>query len=211
MSLRKIIIIRHAESQEDIDPNLNGILEDHEISITKKGISQIERITLEVMRIVSNFKNTTIYSSISNRAVETSVVLKNKLRLPEVIFEPRIRNLNWGSTTPIDVKEIAQERYSAGVLYYQFPDGDHSPTFVSNIGKFVNDLLNSGKEKSFPEAIIIVTHGFSLRVITKFLLNMSDEDFRWVRHPKNCFIANFDIDDLGAISIQKPLPKREPI
>ena len=130
--------------------------------------------------------------------------------LSKVIFEPRIRNLNWGSTTPFNVKEISQERYIAGVLHYQFPDGDHSPTFVSNIGRFVNNLLNSGKEKSFPEAIIIVTHGFSLRVIAKFLLNMSDEDFRWVRHPKNCFIANFDIDNLGIITIQKPLPKREP-
>jgi len=76
MSLKKIIIIRHAESQEDVDPNLKGILKDSEISITENGISEINEVASEITKIISSFKTTTIYSSISNRASETSTILK---------------------------------------------------------------------------------------------------------------------------------------
>ncbi len=66
-----------------------------------------------------------------------------------------------------------------------------------------------GKNENFLEAVVIVTHGFALRVIAKFLLNMSNDEFRWVRNPMNCHVADFSVDESGNISITESLPLRE--
>ena len=211
-TLKKIVVIRHAQSQEDINPNLNGELEDYQISITKEGKHQIDNIIDKIQIILSPFESVKVYSSPSNRALQTTSVICSQLDLDKSIttVEPRIRNLNWGNTTSINVKEIERERYKKGVLYYQFPGGDDSSIFIKNIGNFVNELLTVGKQKDFSNSVVIITHGFALRIIAKFLLKMSDDDFRWIKNPPNCYIANFQIDNFRNITIDKPLSCRSP-
>lgn len=213
MSLKKIVVIRHAESQEDVDPNLNRILSDNQISITKNGRSQINVVSSRVLDIISKYKTIRIYSSSSNRAIQTASIIRFKFGMEdsEIITDSRIRNLNWGNTTLDNIEEIKKERYKAGVLHYQFPKGDHSPVFISNIGQFVQELLLMGEKNIFPEAVVIVTHGFALRIIAKFLLKISDYDFRWIKNPTNCYVADFSIDESGGVSIKEPLLIREPV
>ncbi len=213
MSLKKIIVIRHAQSEEDINPNLNGEKKDILISITERGKHQVVRTIERIEKVFSGIDSIRIYLSPSNRVLQTTSILYSKLGLDNlgVFVDPRIRNLNWGDVTPENIKKIEEERYKVGVLHYQFPNGDYSPTFVRRIGYFVEELLILGKQKRFPKGVIIVTHGFAMRIITKFLLQMSDEDFRWIKNPPNCYIADFQIDDFNNIKISKSLPCREPL
>jgi len=213
MSLKRIILTRHAQSQEDVNPNLKGELEDHQISITDTGRSQASELVGKIKRCIDGLQSVRVYSSTSNRVLQTAFFVLSGIGLDKanVIIEPRIRGLDWGNTTPDNVSEIERQRYEAGVLYYQFPDGDHSPTFVRKIGEFIEELLTLGKLPDFSEAVIILTHGFTMRIIVKFLLKMSDADFQWIKNPSNCYVANCKIDDFGNVSIDKPLPCREPV
>ena len=213
MSLKKIVIIRHAQSEEDINPSLNGQKEDIYISITERGKHQAAETIKRIKTVFLGINSVRVYLSPSNRVLQTTSILYSKLNLdnPGVFVDPRIRNLNWGDTTSENVKKIEEERYKAGVLHCQFPNGDHSPTFVRRIGNFVEELLILGKQERFPEGVIIVTHGFAMRIITKFLLRMNDVDFQWIKNPPNCYIADFQIDNCGNVEISKPLPCREPL
>ncbi len=212
MSLKRILVIRHAESDEDINPNLHGEVTDEEISLTDKGTEEAFEIAQAVRRRTANYKSLRIYSSPSRRAREMASIIRRTIDFSgiEHFHEPSIRNLDWGNTTPENVKGIERERYRVGVLRYKFPGGDHCPTYVRRIGFFVQRLLDL-KYKEDPEVAIIVTHGFALRIIAKFLLEMSDDDFRWIKNPPNCYIADFMIGIFGEITIDKPLTKREPI
>ncbi|MEA2112578.1 MAG: histidine phosphatase family protein [Patescibacteria group bacterium] len=212
MTLKKVVVIRHAQSQEDINPNLSGELEDYQISITEEGENQANDIIGNLQTILYPFPSVKIYSSPSNRAIQTASIVGSLLGLKDldVIIEHRIRNLNWGNTTPMNIKIIEKERYKVGVLYYKFPGGDDSSIFVRSIGEFVDELKINGSQRNFPENVIVVTHGFALRVIAKFLLNMSEDDFRWIRNPINCYIASFKINDFGGAIIDKPLSCRRP-
>lgn len=124
----------------------------------------------------------------------------------EVVHEKCIKNLNWGNVDETTLKEVEQERYRVGVLYFQFPEGDNTSEFVKRIEKYVTQLIRDGRDETYSECVIIFTHGFALRVIAKALLNMSDEEFRYLSNPPNCYIATVNITK-SEIALEEPLPK----
>ena len=212
MSLKKIFIVRHAESDEDINPNLNGEVSDSEISITKKGRGQVEEIKKQLILLISNLKGLKIIVSTSNRAQETARLLTEGLICQGeegYVSEPSIRNLNWGNVDKTNVKEIEKERYGVGVLYYSFPGGDNTPTYVQNIQHFTDRCLEEGKDDDYPEALLIVAHGFSMRVITKCFIGMNDEDFKWLANPHNCFIIQLLVQG-DEVSLKTQMPVYQP-
>lgn len=209
MSLKKIYIVRHAESDEDVNPNLNGEVSDSEISITEKGRGQVATLINKLLPLISGYKGVGVIASTSNRAQETARLLVNGLLGEDNRYyytvEPAIRNLNWGNVDKTNVKEIERERYRVGVLYYSFPGGDHTPTYVDNIQGFTDRCLREGQNEDYPEVLLIVAHGFSMRVITKCLIDMSDADFKWLANPHNCFIIQLSVG-YDAVTLDTELP-----
>lgn len=210
MRPQKIFVARHGESQEDVDPSCKTSFCDKEIALTTKGVLQAEALAARVGRAVKHDASCVrIFSSPSKRAFETAGIVANKTSFKELIIDPRIRNLNWGDTTPENVATIAAERYKAGVLCYKFPGGDDSKEVVRGVEAFVRDLLEL---QNRDEGIsVVITHGFALRLIAKHLLGMSDQDFRWIRNPPNCHLVEFTVLGEGRVTIDKPLPLRDPL
>ncbi len=190
---KEIILVRHAESVEDVDQNIHDV-NDEKIGLTAKGKKQSIQLSKKLIPIVSEYDEIKVFHSPSRRVRDTAHMIlsqfnnNNNIDISEVGC---IRNLNWGDTTLKNVHKISKERYDAGVLYYQFPNGDHTPTFVSNIGKFVKEDILESRNKHF----LIFTHGFALRVIVKFLLDMSDEEFKYLKNPNNCYHTVVGIDN----------------
>ena len=202
----KIILVRHAESQEDIDPNMNNA-DDAEIGITIKGRRQSIQLAKKLRVELEGYKTLKVFHSPSRRVRDTtyfvlSQVGNKKIDISEIEC---IRNLNWGETNPSNAPEISKQRYEKGVLYFQFPNGDYTPDFVNKIGNFVKNKVLTGCEKKTGNCMIIFTHGFALRVIAKFILNISDEDFKYLKNPHNCFHIVLETSG-GGFSPRKPLP-----
>lgn len=206
--LKNILLVRHAQSEEDVNPNIRSHLSDRRISITDTGRQQTLKLIDDLREFIGSYRRVLVYTSPSARAGQTMSLFTRAF--PNIVFsmqvEESIRNLNWGSVTEKTIKEVEQERYRIGVLYFQFPDGDHTPTFVRNIERFTSSLLSRGREESHPECVIIFTHGFALRVLAKAFLGMSDNEFRYLRNPPNCYVANLIAEQTG-VRITEPLPK----
>ncbi len=183
--MKKIILIRHAESLEDIDPNMHNV-DDSKIGITVRGRKQSIALAKKLVLELDDCKTLKVFHSPSRRVRDTacfvlSQVGNKKSDMSEIEY---IRNLNWGDTNPQNIEAISRQRYGKGVLYFQFPNGDHTPTFVKNISQFVAENVLGEKNN---DCVVIFTHGFALRVIAKFILNIDDEKFRYLGNPKNCF------------------------
>jgi len=150
-----------------------------------------------------------IYHSPSIRVKETAGIFietLSKLHPLEVKEEAAIRNLDWGKTTIENVKEVESERYRVGVLNFQFPEGDHTPTYVRNIDSFCKNMLTS-LLKHENACVTLFTHGFAQRVIVKCLTEMQDEDFRYLANPGNCFSYIIDIENTsGATKVNTRIP-----
>lgn len=207
--LKQVFLIRHAQSEEDIDSAMHGRVPDQRIAITSTGKKQVLDLVKKLAPKISVYKRIKIITSFSNRADQTMLLFCSQFPLIhfDILFESCIRNLNWGNVDEFSLKKVEQERYLVGVLYFQFPCGDNTPEFVHNIECFVNKLKKEGKAKKHPECMIIFTHGFALRVIAKVFLNINDEDFRFLANPPNCYVSTIDIIKTGEAVLKELLPK----
>lgn len=211
--LKQVFLVRHAQSEEDIDPAIHGKISDHRISITSTGKNQVFELVNVLAPKISLYKRIKIVISPSNRVGQTMSLFCSHFPLIDfnILHEPCIRNLNWGNVDEHSIKEVECERYRAGVLHFQFPGGDNTPDFVRNIECFVDGLRFEGKSKKHPECTIVFTHGFALRVIAKAFLKISDEDFRSLANPPNCYVSTIDIAEDGDALLKHPLPRTKPI
>jgi len=206
--LKQVFLVRHAQSEEDVDPNIRNGACDHRISITSTGKSQVVEMVRVLRPKILTYGHVKIVTSSSNRAHQTMSLFCS--HFPEIEFEvvhkECIRNLNWGNVDENTIKEVEQERYRVGVLHFQFPRGDNTPEFVREIEKYVAQLVKDGRTKVYPECVVIFTHGFALRVIAKAFLCMSDDEFRYLSNPPNCYVATVNITKSG-ITLEEALPK----
>ncbi|MCK9345351.1 MAG: histidine phosphatase family protein [Candidatus Pacebacteria bacterium] len=212
--LENVFVIRHGESEEDVNPEIKSELVDSEIELTEKGILQAKEAAEKLRSELVDFEHITLYVSPYKRTQQTAEIILDTLRdgRIEMVVEPSIKSLNWGDITTENLKEIEQERYRIGVLSYHFPGGDNSTEYVGNIYDFVRRVItekhiNNGKR----ECAIIIGHGFSLRIIVKAFTEMSDEDFKWIKNPPSTFVARIYFDPtIDSFVMREPLPVREP-
>lgn len=211
MKRGKIIIIRHGESEEDIDKNIKSLPNDPR-GLTLNGISQAKETAKKLLSEYRNFEKYLNYSSSSNRVKETASIFTENipiLRGIGLVEIPAIRNLHWGNTTIENVKKIETERYKAGVLNYNFPGGDDTKIYVKNINLFCKKMTNIFKY-DLNSCLTIFTHGFALRVIVKEILSITENEFKYFSNPKNCFSCILDVSielDQLTFSLREPLPK----
>lgn len=212
MSARSIWLVRHAESVEDIDPSMHGDIDDLKISLTSRGREQSREIGYRLAQDMSTSDPLWVFLSPSRRARETWSEIRKHTHDPHCVFvDGRIRNLNWGLTNKYNRHLIEADRYRVGVLNFQFPGGDHTPTYVSNIEAFVRET--AAKVKKTPNAqLMIISHGFALRIIVKTLVGLSAEEFRWLSNPPNAFVAKLKWSDSAPFAtLLTPLPKTEKV
>jgi len=100
MSLKSVFIVRHSESEEDVDSTLHNLVSDNEIGLTENGRGQIYSI---VSKIAPHTRSriTLSFLSPSLRARETHRLVA--VHVPELRgvckVDLRLRNLNWGDIT----------------------------------------------------------------------------------------------------------------
>lgn len=206
--LKQVLLIRHAQSEEDVTPDIRSRVSDRRIAITTTGKNEVLEMVEALRRKISRYRKILVITSPSNRADQTMSLFCSCF--PEINFvftrEECIRNLNWGSVDESNLKFVEEERYRVGVLYFQFPDGDNTLEFVKKVEDFVRNLLKKGRRKNHPRCVLIFTHGFALRVIVKAFLGMSDDEFRYLANPSNCYVATLDVTK-SEVVLQEPLPK----
>ena len=214
MALKSIFLIRHVESLEDVDPTLHTVKDkDNGVGITDQGRSQGMNLGETWAVRFTSENSLVVYLSPSFRVRETWDLLSPYFPKPQSIkVDKRIRNLDWGNTTLENRSRIEKERYEAGVLEYQFPGGDNTPEYVGNINQFIEKAIHERKDTDFPEYIVIILHGFALRVIARFLLGISDVDFKWLRNPPNgyCLEITYNAEE-DSFTSTTPLLRMKPV
>ena len=205
--LKRALLVRHAESEEDVDPTIRSHIIDSRISVTAAGKKQVEELARKLRPSIKSCTSVRLIASVTNRALQTTQLFSSHFpqKKFDVVHDDRIRSLNWGNVDETTIRQVERERYKVGVLYFQFPEGDDTKSFVKGIEDFVSDLRLSGQEVTYPECLVIFTHGFALRVIAKAALGISDEDFRYLANPPNCYVATLNFSR-GKFSLEDPLP-----
>ncbi|KAL6859093.1 hypothetical protein ACP4OV_018095 [Aristida adscensionis] len=156
----EVVIVRHGETswnasriiQGHLDAELNGIGRQQAIAVG-------HRLSKEV-------KPAAIYSSDLKRAAETAQTIARLCSLPNVVFDPALRERHIGDLQGMKLQDAATERPEAYKAFMshkrnqQIPGGGESLDQLSE--RCVSCLYNI-VEKHKGERVIVVSHGGTIR------------------------------------------------
>ncbi|KAE9317429.1 hypothetical protein PF008_g18744 [Phytophthora fragariae] len=165
---KRMILVRHGESEGNIDPLLYGRVPDNAMHLTELGYEQAVAAGESIKKIVGNETMRFIVSPYV-RTIETFCgILKawgfegKSIPWSE---EPRIREQDFGNfQEPMKIRECKAQRRRFGSFFYRFPSGESPADVYDRVSSFLESLYRMF-EKTSEENYVLVTHGVAIRVI----------------------------------------------
>lgn len=177
---RRIILVRHGESEGNVDESVYTRTADPKISLTEKGKTQakecgktikemIEKDGIESWKVyfyVSPYRRTRETLRYVGRAFERS-------RIAGVREEPRLREQDFGNFQDREKMRVEKKlRNLYGRFFFRFPDGESAADVYDRITGFRETLrsdIDIGRfqppgDRNPGMNLVIVSHGLTLRV-----------------------------------------------
>ncbi len=211
MKPKRIILIRHGESEGNVDLRQYGKTPDFSLNLTQKGIEQAQNAGSKIKEIIGS-ETISVYISPFFRTRQTFASLKESIEenISRAIEDPRIREQEWGHLRhPEENVDIKNERDNYSTFYYRIPDGESGADVYDRVSTFLETLHRDFRKPDFPDNALIVTHGMTLRLFLMKWFHWSVEEFERVRNPKNCQIVVMEKQEDGKYKLRSELKKRK--
>ena len=204
----KLILLRHGESQWNLENRFTGW---KDVSLTPSGITEASFSGNELLK--NNFQIKSVYTSLLNRATETTDIVTEIINFPkeEIKYDWRLNERHYGALQGLNKSETAS-KYGEDQVQIWRRSYDISPPLLDMDDerhprlndKFKNILGELPVGESLKNVIdrlkpfwnkyvnhitqnkgdhLIVAHSNSLRAIVKILDQLSDEDIISVNIP----------------------------
>jgi broad specificity phosphatase PhoE len=191
MKPKRILLIRHGESQGNADKNQYMSVPDYALNLTPRGIEQARQAGKEIQDMLG-IESLYVYLSPFFRTRQTFEYLKESLEknIVKSVEDPRIREQDWGHLRhPDENQEIMQARESFSTFYYRVPDGESGADVYDRVSSFLDTLFRDFNKVDYPQNTLIITHGLTLRLFLMRWLHWTVEDFENLHNPRNCQIV----------------------
>lgn len=186
-----IILVRHGESEGNVNRAIYARIPDYAVKLTEKGKNQALEAG-QKLRILLEDKEAAYYVSPFHRTRQTFAEIAKSVKPNRVREDPRLREQEWSGVLPKaatreDMKALEEERDAYGTFYYRFAGGESAADVYDRISTFLDTLHRDFEKEDFPEACIIVTHGMTLRVfLMRWFSSTTIEEFELLANPENC-------------------------
>lgn len=188
MKPKRIILIRHGESEGNTDWSVYENIQNHNIKLTSNGIEQAILAGRELKKIIGK-ETIHFYISPYIRTRQTyKGLLKNLDKNSSfLIEEPRLREQDTGHYREKDLY-IKNRKYmeNFGKFYYRFPEGESGADVYDRVSTFLETLHRDFRKKNFSQNVVIVTHGLTMRLFLMRWFHLKVEEYENTTNPKNC-------------------------
>ncbi len=191
MKPKRIILVRHGESEGNADREMYETTPDYKLNLTSLGRDQAVEAGNTIKSIIGN-ESVYAYVSPYYRTRQTYAEIKKAIgsNIKRSLEDPRIRELDWGHLRhPDENEEIMRERNGFSTFYYRIPDGESGADVYDRVSTFLETLYRDFKKDDYPENTLIITHGMTLRLFLMRWFHWSVEEFETLKNPKNCQIV----------------------
>jgi broad specificity phosphatase PhoE len=190
MRPKRIILVRHGESEGNLDRSRYQTTQDFALKLTTAGVDQAKQAGMQIKELLESEK---VYAYVSPffRTRETFKYIRESIdsNVTRAIEDPRIREQDWGHLRhPDDNKGIIEERDNFSTFYYRIPDGESGADVYDRVSSFFDTLHRDFEKTGFPENVLIVSHGLTIRLFLMRWFHWSVEEFESLHNPKNCQI-----------------------
>lgn len=214
MKPKRIILIRHGESQANVDKYLFGSVPDYTIELTDFGREQAREAGKRLKELVQD-ESLYFYVSPFWRARSTfegvaSAFPRNRFEYSE---EPRLREQEWGYLRcQEDFDKICRERREYGTFYYRIPGGEAGSDVYDRMNDLLGSLYRDFSDKDYPQNCVLVTHGLTIRLFIMRFFHLTVEEFELMIAPKNCDLVVLELQDDGHYKLVTELEySKEPL
>ena len=204
----KLILLRHGESQWNLENRFTGW---KDVSLTETGIAEASFSGNQLLK--NNFQVKSVYTSILNRATETTDIVTDIINFPkeDIQYDWRLNERHYGALQGLNKSETAA-KYGEEQVHIWRRSYDISPPLLEKnderhpkfndkfkniqsklpVGESLKDVINR-LESFWAEYVnhitksrgnhLIIAHSNSLRAIIKILDKLSDEQITSVNIP----------------------------
>ncbi|GMG99689.1 hypothetical protein Nepgr_001529 [Nepenthes gracilis] len=213
---RRIILVRHGESQGNKDTKAYTTIPDHKIPLTQRGLEQGRIAGQSIHRLISDNSSSEswrayFYVSPYERTRSTLREIGrsfSRKRIIGVREECRIREQDFGNFQVEErMKAVKEARARFGRFFYRFPEGESAADVYDRVSSFLEslwrdiDMKRLRHEPSHDLNLIIVTHGLTSRVFLMKWFKWTVEQFEQLNNPGNCEIRVMQLGEGGEYSL----------
>lgn len=210
----KIFIIRHGESQGNVNKEIYKYIPDYALQLTQNGIEQAKYVGQEIVSHIGD-SPCQFYVSPFWRTRQTYLQIAKNFSLSNLHYyeDPRIREQEWGQDMVSREgysHEKENDRDAYGHFYYRFRDGESCADVYDRVSDFMGTMFRDFEKETFPRTTIIVTHGMTMRLFLMRFFHFSVEEFEKWRNPRNCDYFLLDKQTTGKYILKTPLRLHKP-
>ncbi|KAL3537998.1 hypothetical protein ACH5RR_001364 [Cinchona calisaya] len=206
---KRIILVRHGESQGNKDDSAYVVTPDYKIPLTSTGIQQAQKAGFGIKKVVSDKgseKNWKVYFYVSPYERTRSTLREigrafPRRRIIGVREECRIREQDFGNFQVAErMKAIKETREKFGRFFYRFPEGESAADVYDRVSSFLESLwrdvdMNRLQQNAADDLnLIIISHGLAIRVFLMKWFKWTVEQFEYLNNLGNC---EFRVMQLG--------------
>ncbi|KAL5718217.1 hypothetical protein ACHQM5_011146 [Ranunculus cassubicifolius] len=190
---KRIILIRHGQSNGNVDENVYTQVPDPKIGLTERGVMEAEECGKEIRKLIESdgVDDWQVYFYVSpyKRTLDTlrgfGKAFESK-RIAGVREEPRLREQDFGNFQDREKMRLEKAiRIQYGRFFYRFPNGESAADVYDRITGFRETLRHDIEIGRFQPPgnrnpnvnLVIVSHGLTLRVFLMRWYKWSVEQF----------------------------------
>lgn len=182
----RIILLRHGESEGNLDRTLFERKPDHAHALTARGRAQARAAGRRLRQMLGD-EGVWVYVSPYLRTRQTLAELDLGTRVRFVHEEPRLREQDWGNFQ--DREQMAREtaeRDRYGHFWYRFTHGESGGDVYDRVSTFLETLHRDFANEHYPPNTLIVTHGLTMRLFCMRWFHWSVDFFQTLENPGSC-------------------------
>ncbi|MCM3671664.1 histidine phosphatase family protein [Mesobacillus maritimus] len=188
-----IYVIRHGESEHNVDRTVMSHTHDSQHSLTEKGQKQVQ-LTGEFMRDQVN-ENTVLYASPYLRTMQTAEAIHS--RLPEGVpfyQNPLIREWELGNLYDFTNRtpEAKREFKAAGQFYFRYQNGESLADVYLRATMFMSSVVDRVKQQGRYENLLIVSHAAFMQMLLAFLMNWPVDELEGFKPIENASVLKIN-------------------
>ena len=207
MKPKRIILIRHGESEANVNKYLFGEVPDYTIELTDKGKDQAFESGRKLKELVGDesayFYVSPFWRARSTFEGVTAAFPREQFQYSE---EPRLREQEWGYLRcKENFDKVCREREEYGSFYYRIDGGEAGSDVYDRVNDLLGSLYRDFNRENFPTNCVLVTHGLTIRLFIMRFFHLTIEQFERMLSPDNCSHIILEQDKDGHYQLITPM------
>lgn len=196
MKPQHIIILRHGESQANVDKSIYEHTPDYLVELTQKGREQCKACGQQLKPLLDD-KKLTVWTSPYTRARQTAQIVLEQIEGASVSIkeDPRLREQDWGNFYSLEeAKQKSSERRAFSYFFYRIPHGEAGTDVYDRISTFLETLYRDFDTQKEVDTILISSHGITSLIFLMRFFHWKYEQYECVKKLENCDYIVLELD-----------------